>query len=75
MSETSSVLSGSVVSSPRLLQLALKGEWIVVEQTIKALDKGDPEIFQTDEVNFGIFGSESLAMAKVVVGHPKSHHC
>ncbi|KAL2080256.1 hypothetical protein ACEWY4_024049 [Coilia grayii] len=49
MSETSSVHSGSVSSNPRLLQLALKGEWIAVEQTIKALDKGDPEIFQTDE--------------------------
>lgn len=55
MSETSSVHSGSLASSQRLMQLALKGEWIAVEQTIKALDKGDPEIFQTDEVSFDIF--------------------
>ncbi|XP_012688345.1 transient receptor potential cation channel, subfamily N, member 1 [Clupea harengus] len=49
MSETSSVHSGSLVPSQRLMQLAFRGDWIVVEQTIKALDKGDPEIFQTDE--------------------------
>ncbi|XP_041932384.1 transient receptor potential cation channel, subfamily N, member 1 [Alosa sapidissima] len=49
MSETSSVHSGSLASSQRIMQLALKGEWIAVEQTIKALEKGDPEIFQTDE--------------------------
>lgn len=51
MSETSSVHSGSLVPSQRLMQLAFRGDWIVVEQTIKALDKGDPEIFQTDEVS------------------------
>ncbi|KAM9415828.1 uncharacterized protein ACWYII_024477 [Salvelinus alpinus] len=46
MSETSSVNSGS---SQRLLQLSLKGEWIALEQTIKGLDKGDPELTVIDE--------------------------
>lgn len=48
MSETCSVNSGS---SQRLLQLSLKGEWIALEQTIKGLDKGDPELTVIDEVN------------------------
>ncbi|XP_035380821.1 transient receptor potential cation channel, subfamily N, member 1 [Electrophorus electricus] len=46
MSEITSVNSGSV---QRLLQLSLRGEWIALEQTLKALDKGDPEVFQFDE--------------------------
>ncbi|KAL0961929.1 hypothetical protein UPYG_G00333500 [Umbra pygmaea] len=46
MSETSSVNSGS---SHRLLQLSLKGEWIALEQIIKGLDKGDPELNLIDE--------------------------
>lgn len=49
MSETSSVNSGS---SQRLLQLSLKGEWIALEQTIKGLDKGDPELTVIDEVKW-----------------------
>ncbi|CAB1350814.1 unnamed protein product [Coregonus sp. 'balchen'] len=46
MSETSSVNSGS---SQRLLQLSLKGEWIALEQTIKGMEKGDPELTIIDE--------------------------
>uniref|UniRef100_A0A674EK83 Serine/threonine-protein phosphatase 6 regulatory ankyrin repeat subunit A-like n=1 Tax=Salmo trutta TaxID=8032 RepID=A0A674EK83_SALTR len=46
MSETCSVNSGS---SQRLLQLSLKGEWIALEQTIKGLDKEDPELTVIDE--------------------------
>ncbi|KAG5842671.1 hypothetical protein ANANG_G00180090 [Anguilla anguilla] len=49
MSETSSINSSSVVSRQRVLQLALRGEWIALEQTIKGLDKGDSEISQFDE--------------------------
>ncbi|XP_064204441.1 transient receptor potential cation channel, subfamily N, member 1 [Anguilla rostrata] len=49
MSETSSINSSSVVSKQRVLQLALRGEWIALEQTIKGLDKGDSEISQFDE--------------------------
>ncbi|XP_030644286.1 transient receptor potential cation channel, subfamily N, member 1 [Chanos chanos] len=45
MSETS-LSSGS---SQRLLQFSLKGDWIALENTIKTLDKGDPEIHQFDE--------------------------
>ncbi|KAJ8386825.1 hypothetical protein AAFF_G00166200 [Aldrovandia affinis] len=49
MSETSSINSSSVASSQRVLQLALRGEWIALEQTIKGLDKGDSEISHFDE--------------------------
>ncbi|KAG7458245.1 hypothetical protein MATL_G00236160 [Megalops atlanticus] len=49
MSETSSSNSGSVTSGQRVLQLAIRGEWIALEQTIKGLEKGDPEISQFDE--------------------------
>lgn len=41
--------SVSQVSSQRVIQLALKGDWIAVEQIVKALERGDPEAFQTDE--------------------------
>ncbi|XP_006635908.3 transient receptor potential cation channel, subfamily N, member 1 [Lepisosteus oculatus] len=60
MSETCSVSSGSVVNSgQRILLLALKGEWITLEQTLKGFDKGDPEISQTDEE----FGFSPLMIA------------
>ncbi|KAJ8273368.1 hypothetical protein GJAV_G00100820 [Gymnothorax javanicus] len=49
MSETSSASSSLVGPSQRLLQLALRGEWIALEQTIRGLDKGDSEISQFDE--------------------------
>uniref|UniRef100_A0A3P8Z511 Ion transport domain-containing protein n=1 Tax=Esox lucius TaxID=8010 RepID=A0A3P8Z511_ESOLU len=46
MSETSSVNSGS---SQRLMQLSQNGDWLVLEQTIKGMDKGDPELTAVDE--------------------------
>ncbi|XP_076865963.1 transient receptor potential cation channel, subfamily N, member 1 [Brachyhypopomus gauderio] len=46
MSEVTCVNSGNAL---RLLLLSLRGEWITLEQTIKSLDKGDPEVFQFDE--------------------------
>ncbi|KAL1254989.1 hypothetical protein QQF64_013050, partial [Cirrhinus molitorella] len=45
MSESSCV-SGT---PQRLLPLALKGEWVALEQKLKTLEKGDPEIVQFDE--------------------------
>ncbi|XP_043088851.1 transient receptor potential cation channel, subfamily N, member 1 isoform X3 [Puntigrus tetrazona] len=45
MSESSCV-SGA---PPRLMPLALRGEWMALEQKLKTLEKGDPEIFQIDE--------------------------
>lgn len=47
MSESSCVGSGT---PQRLMPLALRGEWITLEQKIKTLDRGDPEILQFDEV-------------------------
>lgn len=55
MSETSSINSSSVASSQRVLQLALRGEWIALEQAIKGLDKGDSQISQFDEVSIWSF--------------------
>ncbi|XP_048697723.2 uncharacterized protein LOC125632890 isoform X3 [Caretta caretta] len=51
MSENSSSLSppGSFASGSRVLQLATKGEWITLEQTLRGMDKGDPAISQTDQ--------------------------
>ncbi|XP_074799884.1 uncharacterized protein LOC141982068 isoform X7 [Natator depressus] len=51
MSENSSSLSlpGSFTSGSRVLQLATKGEWITLEQTLRGMDKGDPAISQTDQ--------------------------
>ncbi|XP_038666387.1 26S proteasome non-ATPase regulatory subunit 10-like [Scyliorhinus canicula] len=50
MSETSSISSGSTVGSgSRVLQLASKGEWCVLEQSLKSMDKGDRDIILTDE--------------------------
>ncbi|XP_036423490.1 transient receptor potential cation channel, subfamily N, member 1 [Colossoma macropomum] len=46
MSEGAGVSAGS---AQRLLQLSLRAEWIALEQTLKALDKGDPDICQVDE--------------------------
>ncbi|XP_049331691.1 transient receptor potential cation channel, subfamily N, member 1 [Astyanax mexicanus] len=46
MSESSGISPGS---SQRLLQLCLRGEWVALEQNLKSLEKGDPEICQTDE--------------------------
>ncbi|XP_066532025.1 transient receptor potential cation channel, subfamily N, member 1 [Hoplias malabaricus] len=40
---------GANPGTPRLLTLCVRGEWIALEQTIKSLDKGDPELFQVDE--------------------------
>lgn len=42
----SSGVSGAL---PRLMPLALRGEWIALEQKLKTLEKGDPDIFQFDE--------------------------
>ncbi|XP_067414419.1 serine/threonine-protein phosphatase 6 regulatory ankyrin repeat subunit B-like [Emydura macquarii macquarii] len=51
MAETSSSLSppGLLPSNSRVLQLATKGEWIVLEQTLRGMDKGDLSISQTDQ--------------------------
>ncbi|XP_039593324.1 transient receptor potential cation channel, subfamily N, member 1 isoform X2 [Polypterus senegalus] len=50
MSEGGSLSSGSVVKSVhRVVQLAGRGDWIALEQTLKSMDKGDPEISQTGE--------------------------
>ncbi|XP_043363209.1 serine/threonine-protein phosphatase 6 regulatory ankyrin repeat subunit B-like isoform X4 [Dermochelys coriacea] len=51
MSENSSSLSppGSFASGSKVLQLATKGEWITLEQTLRGMDKGDPAISQTDQ--------------------------
>ncbi|XP_050993076.1 transient receptor potential cation channel, subfamily N, member 1 isoform X2 [Labeo rohita] len=46
MMSESSCVSGT---PQRLLTLALKGEWVALEQKLKTLEKGDPEIFQFDE--------------------------
>ncbi|XP_067282389.1 transient receptor potential cation channel, subfamily N, member 1 [Pseudorasbora parva] len=45
MSESSGV-SGA---PQRLMPLALRGEWMALEQKLKALEKGDPDILQFDE--------------------------
>ncbi|XDV33670.1 hypothetical protein PO909_003992 [Leuciscus waleckii] len=45
MSESSGV-SGALL---RLMPLALRGEWMALEQKLKTLEKGDPDIFQFDE--------------------------
>ncbi|XP_050796459.1 serine/threonine-protein phosphatase 6 regulatory ankyrin repeat subunit B-like isoform X2 [Gopherus flavomarginatus] len=51
MSKNNSSLSppGSFSSGSRVLQLATKGEWITLEQTLRGMDKGDLAIFQTDQ--------------------------
>ena len=36
-----------------LLQLCLRGEWLALEQSIKGLDRGDPELSAVDEVGYG----------------------
>ncbi|XP_073678272.1 transient receptor potential cation channel, subfamily N, member 1 [Garra rufa] len=42
--------SACVSGTPqRLLPLALRGEWVALEQKLKTLEKGDPEIVQFDE--------------------------
>ncbi|XP_016365820.1 serine/threonine-protein phosphatase 6 regulatory ankyrin repeat subunit C-like [Sinocyclocheilus rhinocerous] len=42
--------SSCVPGTPqRLMPLALRGEWMALEQKIKTLEKGDPEILQLDE--------------------------
>ncbi|KAI7798397.1 transient receptor potential cation channel [Triplophysa rosa] len=46
MCESSCVGSGT---PQRLMPLALRGEWVTLEQKIKTLDRGDPEILQIDE--------------------------
>ncbi|XP_051526903.1 transient receptor potential cation channel, subfamily N, member 1 [Myxocyprinus asiaticus] len=48
MSESSCVNSGV---PQRLMPLALRGEWVALEQKLKTLEKGDPEIFQNDELS------------------------
>ncbi|XP_077086187.1 transient receptor potential cation channel, subfamily N, member 1 [Siphateles boraxobius] len=45
MAESSGV-SGAL---QRLMPLALRGEWMALEQKLKTLEKGDPDIFQFDE--------------------------
>ncbi|XP_066571914.1 transient receptor potential cation channel, subfamily N, member 1 [Amia ocellicauda] len=47
MSESCSVSPGCCAQ--RVLLLASKGEWVALEQTLKALDKGDPELSQPEE--------------------------
>lgn len=47
MCESSCVGSGT---PQRLMLLALRGDWIPLEQKIKTLDKRDPEVLQIDEV-------------------------
>ncbi|ROI69406.1 Ankyrin-3 [Anabarilius grahami] len=42
--------SSCVSGAPqRLMPLALRGEWMALEQKLKTLEKGDPDIFQFDE--------------------------
>ncbi|XP_048059090.1 transient receptor potential cation channel, subfamily N, member 1 isoform X2 [Megalobrama amblycephala] len=46
MMSDSSCVSGA---PQRLMPLALRGEWMALEQKLKTLEKGDPDIFQFDE--------------------------
>lgn len=47
MMSDSSCVSGA---PQRLMPLALRGEWMALEQKLKTLEKGDPDIFQFDQV-------------------------
>lgn len=47
MMSDSSCVSGA---PQRLMPLALRGEWMALEQKLKTLEKGDPDIFHFDEV-------------------------
>lgn len=53
MPETGSSLSppASLASSCPVLQLAARGEWIALEQTLKGMDKGDLAASQADPVS------------------------
>lgn len=42
--------SGASGALQRLMPLALRGEWMALEQKLKTVEKGDPDIFQFDEV-------------------------
>ncbi|MFT7811579.1 serine/threonine-protein phosphatase 6 regulatory ankyrin repeat subunit B-like isoform X1 [Arapaima gigas] len=49
MSGSSSTACDSLASDQRILQLALRGQWDVLEQRIRVLEKGDPAVAQVDE--------------------------
>lgn len=49
----------------RTLQLALRGDWSAVEQSIRATQKGEPDIAQVDEVNHSV--SSVLKLVSIVV--------
>ena len=42
---------GSKWSGPHLIELAQRGDWSLVDQAIRGLDKGHPAIARLDEVN------------------------
>lgn len=45
-------MTGSAaVQRTQLLQQAVRGEWVALEQTLNALKEGGPEISQVDEVS------------------------
>ncbi|XP_019632835.1 PREDICTED: uncharacterized protein LOC109476339 isoform X2 [Branchiostoma belcheri] len=50
--DSTSVSSGSTSAVPvgsRVLLYSQKGEWVAVEQVLRGLGKGDPEIHTTEE--------------------------
>jgi hypothetical protein len=47
-----SVGSGTVALG-KILSLSLKGEWMLLEQTLRTLDRGNPDVSQKEEVRHG----------------------
>lgn len=55
-----SVGSGTV-GLGKVLSLSLKGEWMLLEQVLRTLDKGNPDVSQREEVRHcTAYGSRTL---------------
>nr|XP_033785571.1 serine/threonine-protein phosphatase 6 regulatory ankyrin repeat subunit A-like [Geotrypetes seraphini] len=53
MSESEKSSFSSLDSASKVLQLATRGEWIALEQTLKGIEKGDLDTFQNEQ-EFGL---------------------
>ena len=59
-SDTMSVGSGNNVqpgSQNKVLSLCQRGEWMLLEQLLRNTDKGHPDLSQSDEVIWSLFGN------------------
>ncbi|XP_043922219.1 serine/threonine-protein phosphatase 6 regulatory ankyrin repeat subunit A-like [Protopterus annectens] len=45
---------GTTSGGSRVLQLAIRGEWITLEQVLKGMEKGDPELISVAEEESGL---------------------